>query len=52
MVQVQNHPQKYVLDGGAGEMVQPLRGLAALPENMGLVPSTHMGPVAGPHNHL
>lgn len=41
-----------MLDGEAGEMAQPLRGLAALPENTSLVPSLHVGPVTGPHNHL
>ena len=36
------------LGSGAREMVQRLRALAALPEDMGSIPSSHMGV----HNHL
>jgi hypothetical protein len=34
-------------DGGAGEMVQWLRALTALPEDLGSIPSTHIF-----HNYL
>ena len=30
------------MDSGAGEMAQGLRALAALPEDLSLIPSTHM----------
>jgi hypothetical protein len=33
---------------GAGEMAQWLRALASLPEDLGLIPSTHIRV----HNHL
>jgi hypothetical protein len=39
---------KIYIYGGTGEIAQWLRALGALPEGLGLIPSTHM--VA--HNHL